>query len=43
MKGRLPWQGFDCDKTKDRNRKILEMKKNTPIAELVEGLPGMND
>ena len=39
IKGRLPWQGLRHLSKDDRNRKILEKKKNTSSQELCHGCP----
>lgn len=41
LKGSLPWQGIDIENARDSNKKILELKKNTPLNVLVEGLPSI--
>lgn len=40
IRGTLPWQGLRVNNSKERFRKIGEMKKSTPISTLCEGHPG---
>lgn len=38
-RGSLPWQGLDITNAKQKYKKIGELKQNTPLEKLCEGLP----
>eukprot|EP00914_Ancora_sagittata_P018171 GHVO01035842.1.p1 GENE.GHVO01035842.1~~GHVO01035842.1.p1 ORF type:complete len:409 (+),score=40.53 GHVO01035842.1:282-1508(+) len=39
LKGRLPWQGIQCQTHSEKLAEIARRKLNTPLEELCEGLP----
>ncbi len=39
LRGSLPWQGLKAPTNKQKYEKIGEKKRNTPVSELVQGLP----
>jgi len=40
MKGNLPWMGLKVKDKRDMNKQMLDLKQNTPLEILCEGLPG---